>query len=111
MTAYVIAGVRLTGDASELAAYRSAVTATLEPYNGRYLVRTHRRGGPRGRLAGGEPCRGRVPGSGERTRVGRVGCVSADRAAAQPQQRKHPPDRRGGLSEDAPPRPGPLLAQ
>ncbi|WP_326824765.1 DUF1330 domain-containing protein [Streptosporangium sp. NBC_01756] len=42
MTAYVIADVRLTGDADELAEYRSKVIATLEPYGGKYLAR----GGP-----------------------------------------------------------------
>ncbi|MFJ8015196.1 DUF1330 domain-containing protein [Streptomyces sp. NPDC096339] len=39
MTAYLIADVQLTGDAEELAAYRSQVVATLEPYGGRYLAR------------------------------------------------------------------------
>ncbi len=39
MTAYVIADVQLTGDAEELAAYRSRVVATLAPYGGRYLAR------------------------------------------------------------------------
>ncbi|WP_028924164.1 DUF1330 domain-containing protein [Pseudonocardia acaciae] len=40
MTAYVIAGVRVTGSAEEMAVYRERVEATLEPYGGRYLVRT-----------------------------------------------------------------------
>ncbi|RKN39544.1 DUF1330 domain-containing protein [Streptomyces hoynatensis] len=40
MTAYLIANVRLTGDAGELAEYRSKVAATLEPYGGRYLARS-----------------------------------------------------------------------
>jgi uncharacterized protein (DUF1330 family) len=40
MTAYVIAEVTLTGSAEELAEYRSNVVATLEPYGGRYLVRS-----------------------------------------------------------------------
>ncbi|MEV0145329.1 MULTISPECIES: DUF1330 domain-containing protein [unclassified Nonomuraea] len=39
MTAYVIADVRLTGDADELTEYRAKVVTTLEPYGGRYLVR------------------------------------------------------------------------
>ncbi|MEU3740097.1 DUF1330 domain-containing protein [Streptomyces sp. NPDC032198] len=39
MTAYVIADVQLTGNAEELAEYRSKVVATLEPYGGRYLAR------------------------------------------------------------------------
>lgn len=39
MSAYVIADVQLTGDAEELAEYRSKVVATLEPYGGRYLAR------------------------------------------------------------------------
>ncbi|MCX5398936.1 DUF1330 domain-containing protein [Streptomyces sp. NBC_00102] len=39
MTAYVIADVKLTGDADELAEYRSQVVATLAPYGGRYLAR------------------------------------------------------------------------
>ncbi|MFC3990027.1 DUF1330 domain-containing protein [Actinoplanes siamensis] len=39
MTAYLIANVQLTGDAEELAEYRSRVAATLEPYGGRYLAR------------------------------------------------------------------------
>ncbi|WP_328720038.1 DUF1330 domain-containing protein [Streptomyces sp. NBC_00247] len=39
MTAYVIADVQLTGDAEELAEYRSKVVATLAPHGGRYLAR------------------------------------------------------------------------
>ncbi|MEV8636785.1 DUF1330 domain-containing protein [Streptosporangium sp. NPDC051023] len=39
MTAYMIAKVQLTGNAEELAEYRSKVSATTEPYGGRYIVR------------------------------------------------------------------------
>lgn len=39
MTAYVIADIRLTGDASEMSRYRSGVADTLRPYGGRFLVR------------------------------------------------------------------------
>jgi len=38
MTAYMIAFIDITGDANELAAYRSAVAATFAPFGGRYLV-------------------------------------------------------------------------
>jgi uncharacterized protein (DUF1330 family) len=40
MTAYLIATVRPTGNAEELAEYRQRVGPTLEPYGGRYLARS-----------------------------------------------------------------------
>ncbi|KAB8197460.1 DUF1330 domain-containing protein [Nonomuraea phyllanthi] len=39
MSAYLIATVRATGNAEELAEYRRRVGATIEPYGGRYLAR------------------------------------------------------------------------
>ncbi|MET9251701.1 DUF1330 domain-containing protein [Nonomuraea sp. NPDC003709] len=39
MSAYLIATVRPSGNAEELAEYRRRVGVTLEPYGGRYLAR------------------------------------------------------------------------